>query len=256
MSAPLLEVRGLSVAFGGVQAVENVSFAIRQGEIVALIGPNGAGKTTLFNLVTRVIEPTAGEVRYQGRPVGRLRPDQLARLGMTRTFQNLQIFQNMTVVENVMVGRHCRTRTGMLTAALGLGGREDGEALRDAIRCLEQVGLAELAYAPAAQLSLGQQRLLEIARAMALEPELLLLDEPMAGLNAGERRRLVELVRRLREQGTTFLFVEHDMEAVMGLADRIVVLEYGRKIAEGTPAEIRDNPRVIAAYLGEEEEAS
>lgn len=255
--AALLEVKGLTKRFGGLVAVDNVDFTVNAGEILAIIGPNGAGKTTVFNLISRVLDADQGDIRYEGRSVSGLKPFQMALLGVTRTFQNLQIFANLSVVENVLVGRHCRTRAGLFASAFNLPWtrREQQQAYAVAVAKLAEVGLGDLAHTPAGNLSLGQQRLVEIARAMALEPNLLMLDEPMAGLNSGESQHLSQLIRRLRKDGTTFVFVEHDMDTVMGLADRIVVLDYGRKLAEGTPREIQNDPRVIAAYLGVEEEA-
>lgn len=254
MKGPLLEVKEVCRSFGGLVAMDCVSFAVQPAEIRAIIGPNGAGKTTLFNVISRVLDPDRGTIAFQGSPIQHLQPHEAARLGITRTFQNLQLFHNMTVLENVMVGRHLRTRSNLQASALGLpwARRELAEAAAYAAGLLERVGLAEMLFQPAGELSLGQQRLLEMARALALEPTLLLLDEPMAGLNAGERQSLSHLIREVRTAGLTILFIEHDVEAVMGLADRILVLDYGRPIAEGTPREIQNHPAVIAAYLGEE----
>ncbi len=250
----LLEVKGVTKRYGGVVAVSDVSLHVEQGEIVAVIGPNGAGKTTLFNMITGVIPPSEGQIFFDGEPVAGLKPHQLAARGMTRTFQNLQIFQHMTVLENVMVGRHPRMRTSLWQAAFGLPPKpaEERESRRRAMELLELVGLAGLAEQTATDLPYGKQRLVEIARALATEPRFLLLDEPAAGLNNRESAELAQLILRLRKEGVTFLFVEHDMETVMEVADRIVVLEFGQKIAEGTPREIQRNPLVIAAYLGEE----
>ncbi|WCN37087.1 ABC transporter ATP-binding protein [Aneurinibacillus uraniidurans] len=257
MTAPiLLEVDNITKSFGGVTAVHDVSFVMHPQQIVAVIGPNGAGKTTLFNMITALMPPTTGSIRFQGQELAGKKPHQIAKFGITRTFQNLQVFNNMTVIENVMTGMHLRTRTGLLGAGFRLPGvgREEREMVEKALGYLEAVGLLPYAYESAALLPYGNQRLLEIARAAASEPKLILLDEPMAGLNPEESRELVRVILQMREQGMTFLFVEHDMETVMAVADNIVVLDYGGKIAEGTPEEIYNNPRVIAAYLGEEGE--
>jgi len=251
----ILQVKDINKFFGGVTAVDKVSFNIQSGQICALIGPNGAGKTTMFNVITGIYAPDAGQVYFQDRLISGLKPYQIARLGITRTFQNLQIFSNMTVRENVMVGRHLLTRTGLFTAALGLpfSRREWQLTSQAADRFLAEVGLTHLADEEAGNLALGQQRLLEIARAMALEPRLLLLDEPAAGLPGGETRELEKVILRLKQMGTSILLVEHDMETVMNLADNIVVMDFGFKIAEGTPEEIQNNPQVLKAYLGEED---
>lgn len=254
MSAMLLEVERLSKSFGGVQAVQDVSFGVAQGEMVAVIGPNGAGKTTLFNAISGIFPPTGGFVRFQGVVTNGKKPHELAMLGMTRTFQNLQLFSDMTVAENVMVGFHPRLTGGIFSAGFRLprAAKEEQTAREEALSRLAQVGLAHLAAEKAGTLPYGMQRLVEIARAAVSRPSLILLDEPMAGLNPQESRRLVDVLLVMREQGFTFLFVEHDMETVMAIADRIVVLDYGKKIAEGAPKEIVRHPDVIKAYLGEE----
>ncbi|MCL4442100.1 MAG: ABC transporter ATP-binding protein [Firmicutes bacterium] len=249
-----LEINDLTKSFGGVQAVNDVSFSVDKGEIVAVIGPNGAGKTTLFNLMTGIYQPTQGSVVFKDTDVTRLTAYQVAQLGIARTFQNLQIFNNMTVLENVMVGRHTKSKTGFLGAVFPLGPvqREEREIVEKSLDNLAMVGLADKALEAANSLPYGQQKMLEIARAVALEPELLLLDEPAAGLNSTETRELVEIIYGLRDRGVTILLVEHDMETVMEITDRLVVLDFGNKLAEGTPYEIQNNQEVIAAYLGEE----
>lgn len=248
---PLLEVRGLTRRFGGVTAVDDVSFDVRAGEIFALIGPNGAGKTTCFNMISAVLAPSEGTVLLRGTRIDGRKPHVFAQARATRTFQNLQIFRSTTVRGNVAVGRHLRSRAGMLRAALSFPARTEERRIHRSVQeLLALTGLAGDADRLAADLPFGRQRQLEIARALALEPDLLLLDEPMAGLSGGERRELVRLLRRLRAGGMAIVLVEHDVEAVLALADRVAVLDDGRLIALGTPEEVRQDPVVLAAYLG------
>jgi branched-chain amino acid transport system ATP-binding protein len=250
---PILEANNLRKEFDGLVAVDDVSFTVDSDEIVAIIGPNGAGKTTIFNLLSGVLKATSGVVKYNGQVISGLKPYQITPLGVVRTFQNVGLFQNMTALENVMTGHHTRAKPRVLTAAMRLPGffQKEQATMEYAIRLLDFVGLEEKANLMAGQLPYGQQRLLEIARALATEPKLLLLDEPAAGLNLKETAELSRLIRRIQRQGVTIILVEHDMRLVMEIADRIIVLDRGQKIAEGTPEEIRSNQRVIVAYLGE-----
>ncbi|MBN1887150.1 MAG: ABC transporter ATP-binding protein [Thermoflexales bacterium] len=251
---PHLQVTKLRKAFGGLMAVFDISFHVKAGEIVAIIGPNGAGKTTLFNLISGVFPPTEGTIAFNGQPLNGLKPHAVARLGLARTFQNVQLFSNMSVLENVMVGCHTRASYGLLNAALRLprARREEKMIRQLALEHLARVGLESKAGENAANLPFGQQRLLEIARALATQPRLLLFDEVGSGLNRPEKDDLDRLICSIRDDGVTVLLVEHDVQFVMGISDRIIVLDYGQKIAEGTPAEIQSNERVIAAYLGDE----
>lgn len=255
-SKALLEVDNATLRFGGLTALNEVSFEIREGEILGLIGPNGAGKTTCFNAMTGVYQLTSGQIRFDGQRLAKLKRHKITKLGMARTFQNIRLFKAMTVLENVMVGADAHSKVSFVEALFRLPRhrRTESASLARAKELLDLVGIKADHDELATNLSYGDQRRLEIARAMATNPKLLCLDEPAAGFNPAEKQRLMELIRKVRDQGITVLLIEHDMRLVMGVTDRIVVLEFGRKIAEGTPAEIRDNPAVIAAYLGVDEE--
>jgi branched-chain amino acid transport system ATP-binding protein len=248
----LLEMRDVTLRFGGVVALDGVSFEIRQGEILGLIGPNGAGKTTCFNAMTGVYQPTSGQVMFKGAPLGRRKRYAITKLGIARTFQNIRLFGNMTALENILVGADAQHSTGVVNALFRLPRhrREEHHGHERAHELLDFMGLTKRADELARNLPYGDQRRLEIARALATGPDLLCLDEPAAGFNPQEKVELMDLIRKIRDQGYTVLLIEHDMRLVMGVTDRIIVLEFGRKIAEGVPAEIRDNPAVIAAYLG------
>jgi ABC-type branched-subunit amino acid transport system ATPase component/ABC-type branched-subunit amino acid transport system permease subunit len=254
----LLDIEGLSVRFGGLAAVDDVSLTVREAQIVALIGPNGAGKTTLFNAVCRLQKAGRGTINFAGRDVTRMSPTETARLGMARTFQNLRIYPNMDVLENVLVGCHRHERSGLWSGGLGLPWqrREERASRERAVKCLELLGLADKAAIPAASLPYGQQRLVEMARAMASEPRLLLLDEPAAGMNKAERAELVEQIARIRRSGIAVLLVEHDVELVMGISDHIYVLDYGRLIFDGRPEHACRDAGVIEAYVGVERQGS
>jgi branched-chain amino acid transport system ATP-binding protein len=250
--ADLLRVSGVTKRFGGLAALDDVSLTVREGEIYGLIGPNGAGKTTLFNCMTGLYSVTSGEVRLAGVAVQRLKPHQIVARGFARTFQNIRLFANMTALENVMVGRHSRTKAGVLGAVLRCRKtRAEEAAIHERAReLLDYVGLNGKSRYLAGHLSYGDQRRLEIARSLATEPRLLALDEPVAGMNPSERRQMSELFRKVRDGGVTLLLIEHDVKLVMGLCDRVAVLDYGRKLAEGEPEVVQKDPGVIAAYLG------
>ena len=250
----MLSLNGIGKRFGGLTALEGISFNVGKGSITGIIGPNGAGKTTLFNVATGIYPPSTGAVLMEGRDISKLPPEGRARLGLVRTFQNIELFGKMTVLENVMVGLHTRSSSGLFACSFRMPWQmsEERRIRERALELLEFVGIPELADFQAGTLSFGKGRLLEIARAMALEPKLLLMDEPAAGLNSSETAELAELIKKIRDLGITVALVEHDMDLVMDICDQLVVLNLGTMLAEGTPREIQDNPAVITAYLGEE----
>jgi len=257
-AAPILEVERIGKRFGGLVALTDVSFSIGRGEIYGLIGPNGAGKTTLFNVLTGIYRQDSGTIRFEGAPLANPTPDRIAKLGIARTFQNIRLFANLSALENVMIGRHVRTRAGVVGAVLRdrRTRAEEAGIERRARELLRYVGIAERGNELARHLSYGDQRRLEIARALATDPKLLALDEPAAGMNATEKLDLRKLLEAIRRDGTTILLIEHDVRLVMGLCDRVLVLDYGRNIAEGAPKAIQKDPRVIDAYLGKPREGA
>lgn len=251
----ILDVRELGKSFGGVEALHNVNFSVPRGIIQSIIGPNGAGKTTLLNCISGVIKPSQGQVSFLGKRIERLPPHRIAELGISRTFQNVALFKRMSVIENVTIGRHSRTKAGFVSCTLRTPfmRREEREIFARAKEWLEFVGLGDEMHKEAGSLPLGKQKLLEVARCLATEPKLILLDEPAAGLNTSETEQFGELIEKIRNLGITILLIEHDMNLVMEHSHHVVVLHYGKLLATGTPQEIKKNPRVVEVYLGQEE---
>lgn len=248
----LLTLDNVTIRFGGLTAVDTLNLEVKQGEILALIGPNGAGKSTVFNLITSIYQPTEGKISFNGKPLGGISTHKIADMGITRTFQTIRLFSELSVLDNVKIGAHCRGKAGLFHAFTRLPSmkREEKELEEKSIIALEFLDLAAKRDETAKNLSYGEQRRLEIARALVSKPKILLLDEPAAGMNPQEKVKLMEMIRRIRDTGITIFLVEHDMKLVMNISERIAVLDYGKKIAEGTPLEVRSNKAVVEAYLG------